>query len=70
MGLPLELVNLIKDFYINTSSPFQTNEGVTSPTPILAEVKQGCPLSPTLLNLPLKLLISAVVAKVKEKVQE
>ena len=29
MGLPLELINLIKDLYTNTSSTFQTNEVVT-----------------------------------------
>ena len=70
MGLPMELVSLIRDLYNNTSSTFQTNEGVTNSIPILAGVKQGCPLSPILFNLTLELLIRAVVAKAKEKIQD
>ena len=66
MGLPMELVSLIRDLYTNTSSTFQTNEGVTNSTPILAGVKQGCPLSP----ISLELLIRAVVAKAKENIQD
>ena len=56
--------------YNNTSSTFQTNEGVTNSIPILARVKQGCSLSPILFNLTLDLLIRAVVAKAKEKIQD
>ena len=70
MGLPLELINLIKDLYTNTFSTFQTNEGPTDLIPIVAGVKQGCPLSPILFNLTLELLMRAVLAKAKEKVQE
>ena len=70
MGLPMELVSLIRDLYTNTSSTFQTNEGVTNFIPILAGVKQGCPLSPILFNLTLELLIRAFVAKAKEKIQD
>ena len=70
MGLPVELVSLIRDLYNNTSSTFQTNEGVTNSVPILAGVKQGCPLSPILFNLTLELLIRAVVAKAKENIQD
>ena len=70
MGLPMELINLIRDLYTNTSSTFQTNEGVTNLIPILAGVKQGCPLSPILFNLTLELLIRAVLAKAKEKARE
>ena len=54
MGLPMELINLIRDLYTNTPSTFQTNEGVTNLIPILAGVKQGCPLSPILFNLTLE----------------
>ena len=68
MGLLLELINLIKDLYTDTSSTFQTNEGVTSSIPILTGVKQGCSLAPILFDLTLELLIRAVVAKAKEKV--
>ena len=70
MGIPLELINLIQDLYTNTSSTFQTNEGVTNLIFILAGVKQGCPLSPILFNLTLELLIRAVLAKANEKAQE
>ena len=70
MGLPVELINLIKDLYTNTSSTFQTNEGVTDLIPILAGVKQGCPLSPILFNLTLELLTRAVLAKAKAKAKE
>ena len=70
MGLPMELITLIKDLYTNTFSTFQTNEGLTISIPILAGVKQGCPLSPILSNLTLELLIRAVVAKAKENIRD
>ena len=70
MGFPLELIDLIKDLYTNTFSTFQTNEGVTNLIPILAGVKQGCPLSPILFNLTVELLIRAVLTKAKEKTKE
>ena len=70
MGLPMELVSLIRDLYTNSSSTFQTNEGVTNSIPIPAGVKQGCPLSPILFNLTLELLIRAVVAKAKENIED
>ena len=66
----MELVSLIRDLYTNTSSTFQTNEGVTNSTPILAGVKHGCLLLPILFNLTLELLIRAVVAKAKENIQD
>ena len=69
MGLPVELVNLISDLYTNASSTFQTNEGDTNAIPILAGVKQGCPLSPILFNLTLEVLMRAVVEKAKENIQ-
>ena len=65
MGLPIELISLIKDLYTNTSSTFQTNDGVIN----LYLSWQGSNRD-VLFNLTLELLIRAVVAKAKEYIQD
>ena len=66
-GRLLEIINLIKDLYINASSTFQTDKGVTTK---LKGFKQGHPLSLILFNLTLKSSIRTVLAKAKKKLQE
>lgn len=61
MGYPDTLINLIKNFYTNSTTIVRTSQKKqTRQIPILSGVKQGCPLRPILFNLTSELLIRSV----------
>jgi len=62
LGLPAELVAVIRDLYTDTTTRGMTSTGLTAPIPISAGVKQGCPLSPVVFDLAMEPIIRAVVA--------
>ncbi|KAL1415296.1 hypothetical protein MTO96_029567 [Rhipicephalus appendiculatus] len=53
-------VDLIKDLYTDNSTCILAAEGSTEPIPILAGLRQGCPLSGLLFNLVVDPIIRAV----------
>lgn len=63
IGIPQSIIDLIGNVYTNASTEVRTPAGTTPPIPILAGVKQGCPLSPILFNLSIELIIRSVTAK-------
>ena len=63
IGIPDTLTKLITNVYTNASTVIRTPAGNTSPIPIQAGVKQGCPLSPILFNLCVELILRSVNAK-------
>ena len=60
LGVPQELITLILNAYTGASSTFKTPDGLTRSIPVRAGVKQGCPLSPILFNLCIKLILRRV----------
>ena len=60
MGAPLPLVEFIMNSYTNASTKILTSGGFTDEIPVLAGVKQGCPLSPILFNLCIELIIRSI----------
>ena len=61
MGFPPNLICIIRDIYTDASTAVRTSATeFTSAIPILAGVKQGCPLSAILFNLTSELLIRVV----------
>ena len=60
MGAPLSLVEFIMNSYTNASTKVLTSGGFTNEIPVLAGVKQGCPLSPILFNLCIELIIRSI----------
>ena len=67
MGIPEDMIALIKDIYTDASTTIKTSANVeTIPINIKAGVKQGCPLSPILFNLTTELLIRQVTLKCDE----
>lgn len=64
LGVPEGIVDLIKNIYTNASTEVNTPSGTTPPTiPLLAGVKQGCPLSPIIFNLCIEVILRSVIAK-------
>ena len=59
-GLPDSLISVVKSAYTESSSRFVLNGCLSQPVFTDRGVKQGCPLSPTLFNLCLEPLLSAV----------
>ena len=55
-GLTMEIV---RDFYSQTTTAVRTGKDRTDPITIKRGVKQGCPLSPILFNLVMEVLIRA-----------
>ena len=67
MGIPEDMIALVKDIYTDASTTIKTSANVeTIPINIKAGVKQGCPLSPILFNLTTELLIRQVTLKCDE----
>lgn len=62
LGLPAELIAVIRDLYTDTTTRGMTSTGLTAPIPLSAGVKQGCPLSPVVFDLAMEPIIRAVVA--------
>ncbi|XP_046640334.1 uncharacterized protein LOC124324536 [Daphnia pulicaria] len=62
LGLPAELISVVQDLYIDTTTRGMTSSGLTAPIPISSGVKQGCPLSPVIFDLAMEPIIRAVMA--------
>ncbi|XP_028416354.1 uncharacterized protein LOC114540350 [Dendronephthya gigantea] len=62
MGFPPALTQFIKMAYTGASNEVLTSTGPTQSIPILAGVKQGCPLSAILFNLTMELILRKVSA--------
>ena len=58
LGIPEGIIKLIENVYTNATTVVNTPSGSTSPIPILAGVKQGCPLSPILFNLCVEIFLA------------
>ena len=63
LGIPDGIVDLVNNIYTNATTEVRTANGTTPPIPILAGVKQGCPLSPILFNLCIEIILRSVIAK-------
>ena len=63
IGIPASLVQLMRNVYTNASTQIRTSDGITPPIPILAGVKQGCPLSPILFNLSIEVILRSINTK-------
>ena len=61
LGLPEEILSIIKDLYTESVTRAMTPDGLSDPIPILSGVKQGCPLSPIIFNLAMEPLIRAIL---------
>jgi hypothetical protein len=62
LGLPAETIAVIQDLYTSTTTCGMTSAGLTTPIPISAGVKQGCPLSPVIFDLAMEPIIRSVTA--------
>ena len=60
IGVPNPIVSLIMIAYTGASTTIKSSAGETRSIPIRAGVKQGCPLSPVLFNLCIKLILRRV----------
>jgi hypothetical protein len=63
LGVPDSVVNLVKNIYTNATTEVRTPNGSTPNIPIHAGVKQGCPLSPIIFNLCIKIILCAISTK-------
>ncbi|CAB3991255.1 Hypothetical predicted protein [Paramuricea clavata] len=66
MGFPPDLVEMIGHIYTGATTEVVTPLGKTQSIPIHSNVKQGCPLSVTLFNLSVELIIRRCIAKAHE----
>ncbi|KAK3913041.1 Retrovirus-related Pol polyprotein from type-2 retrotransposable element R2DM [Frankliniella fusca] len=64
IGLTEQQLSLIQDLYTGSTTAIRHSSGLTNPIPFNAGVRQGCPLSPLLLNLAMEMLIRPVLAQV------
>jgi len=60
IGLPQQLLTVIDDLYTGNTTRGMSSEGLTEPVPIVAGVKQGCPLSPVIFNYSMEPIIKAI----------
>ena len=58
-GLRGTTLEVVRDFYTNTSTTVRNKTSTTDPISIKRGVKQGCPLSPILFNLVMEVFIRA-----------
>ena len=65
MGVPPSLIEFIMKSYTGASTRILTSVGLTEEVPVLAGVKQGCPLSPILFNLTIELIIRSIKSATK-----
>ena len=63
MGVSKQLFDLITNVYTGAFTEVRTPSGSTPTIPILAGVKQGCPLSPIIFNLCIEIIIRSINAK-------
>ena len=63
MGIPKSLIDLISNVYTGASTEIRTPNGTTTPIPVLAGIKQGCPLSPIIFNLCIEIIIRSINAR-------
>ena len=57
MGAPRDLIEMISNIYTGSFTQIRTSTGLTDNIPLLAGVKQGCPMSPILFNLSIELIL-------------
>ncbi len=67
IGLPQQLLTVIDDLYTGNTTRGMSSEGLTEPIPIVAGVKQGCPLSPVIFNFSMEPIIKALNSTKNEK---
>jgi hypothetical protein len=60
IGLPQQLLTVINDLYTDNTTRGMSSEGLTEPVPIVAGVKQGCPLSPIIFNFSMEPIIKSL----------
>lgn len=59
-GIGNSYLELIKDLYIGTTTSFLLEDQLTDPVPLLAGVRQGCPLSGLLFNFVIDQILREV----------
>ena len=57
MGAPQEFVSMVSNLYTDSYTQIRVGQDYTEHIPLLAGVKQGCPLSPILFNLSIELIL-------------
>lgn len=57
IGAPKELVQMVTNIYTNSSTQIRAGSDLTNSIPLLAGVKQGCPMSAILFNLSIELIL-------------
>ncbi|CAB4024738.1 Hypothetical predicted protein [Paramuricea clavata] len=60
IGVPLPLIEMIKNSYAGATTQIRTPTGLTTDIPVLSGVKQGCPLCPIIFNLTIDLILRAI----------
>ncbi|CAM5136513.1 unnamed protein product [Eretmochelys imbricata] len=59
-GMPETFIQILRDLYKDCTTTICATDGETDAIPIRCGMKQGCPLSSIIFNLPMELLIRAV----------
>ena len=63
MGAPHDLIQMVMNVYTNSTTQIRMGNGLTNSIPLLADVKQGCPLSAILFNLFIELILRQAKTK-------
>lgn len=64
--MPAAMIRIIEDLYAGCTTTVRASEGETDPIPMVAGVKQGCPLSPIIFNLAIEPIIRAALSKAEQ----
>ncbi|KYO47403.1 hypothetical protein Y1Q_0001209 [Alligator mississippiensis] len=60
LGLPDGVIDLVRELYHSCTMTVRTTNGETAEIPIQLGVRQGCPLSPIIINLAMEPLLRAM----------
>ena len=60
LNIPSDFIDVCDDIYTGSSYRVKSSKGLTNPIPLIRGVKQGCPLSPLLLNLVVQGLLAGL----------